>query len=121
MVCVRAHPVPSSRDSPLALHGITAQLEDAIAPQNVSPRFDSGDLVLATAIVYLELVIRAHVDPDVIDNMRPSLLKTPRHAFVGKFRGTWLSSVRWFVQFLRSTGAAILSGGPGSRGLASRF
>ena len=66
------------------------QFKDAIAPQNVPPCFDSGDPVLATAFVRLDLVNRAHVDPDVIDNVIPSFLKTLRRSFVGLFRGARL-------------------------------
>ena len=46
-------PFPLRGDFPLALQGVATQFKDAIAPQNVSPRFDSGDLVLATAFVRL--------------------------------------------------------------------
>ena len=104
-------PFPRRGDFPLALHGITALFKDTIAPQNVSPRLDSGDLGLTTAVVRLGLVNRSHVGPDVIDNMVSSFSKTLRRAIVGMFRGTRLSSVKWLGSFLRFSGAAILSGG----------
>ena len=88
-------PFPRFRDFRLVIRGVAAQFEDTIAPQNVSPRSDSGDPALTTAFARLELVNRAHVHPDVLDSIMPSSLETPHHSFVGMFQETSPSSFKW--------------------------